>query len=153
MWGVGGSPCVIHCAFTLCHNLSNESPGLVWTFCARVIGEAHLTSSGLIDSIMSAAKSSSMASLRYARWDSVSCLWCGIFFGNVTPAGIWMQCSAPGIGRTSWTDRAKQSANSEIRSRTLPCWTFDRSEPIETCFNTSATRFGLCGSVAHVKSE
>ena len=142
LYGVG-RPCVMHCSFTLCFNSPDDRPGLVCTFCARVIGDAHLTSSGRMRSIMSAVRSSSTASLRYARCASVSCLWWGIFFGKVASGGICMRCSAPGMGSTSRTDSAKQSANSAIRLHTLRCWSFDRSEPIETCLSISATRRGL----------
>src|SRR6202050_3645300 len=64
-----------------------------------------------------------------------------------------MRCLAPGIGSTSRTDRAKQSANSAIRLLTLRCWLSDKPEPIETCLRTSATRRGLCGSVTLVYSD
>ena len=54
---------------------------------------------------------------------------------------------------TSRTDRAKQSANSAIRLRTLCCWSSVKSEPIATCLSISATRRGLFGCVVRVKSE
>ena len=61
---VGGNLCVMHCSLILCCSSFSDRPGLLCTFCVRVIGDAHLTSSGLIGSMMSAARSSSMVSLR-----------------------------------------------------------------------------------------
>ena len=103
-----GSPCVMHCLLTACFNSFDDRPGLLCTFCMRVVGNAHLTSSGLMHLIMSAARSPSIASLRYVRCASMSCLWWGIFLGKVASGGIWMWCLAPGIGSTSQTDKVKQ---------------------------------------------
>ena len=112
-----------------------------------------MTFSGQMGSMMSAASNSSVAALRYACCALVRGRWCGIFLGNVTPAGIFMWCSAPGIGKTSRTDSAKQSANSVIKLRALFCCSLDRSAPIDTCLSISATRLGLCGSVALVNND
>src|ERR1700678_2757432 len=61
----GSIPFVIHSSLTLCCSSVSESP-LPWcVFCARVVGEMHLMSSGLHGSITPAASIALMLSYRY----------------------------------------------------------------------------------------
>jgi hypothetical protein len=110
-------------------------------------------SSSQMGSIMSTASSSSIVSLRYSRCTWVSCLWCGILFGNTASGGTLIRCSAPGISNTSCIDNAKQSANSASILRTLAFWSSEMSLPIETCLKISSMCLGLRGSEVHVNIE
>ena len=72
---IGGIPLDMHSSLTLWRSSSRDNPGFMRTFCASVIGDTHLTSSGQIGSMMLAASSSSIALLRYSRCAWVSCHW------------------------------------------------------------------------------
>ena len=149
----GGNPWAMHSLLTLWHNLLSDNPGLSNTFCANVMGEQHFTSSGHIVSMMLVAMSSLMAPFRYVHWFSDRGFWCAIFLGNTEFTSMLIWCSAPGMGMTSWTDSAKQLANSATRAMICCCSSSEMSVPILISLNISAMHSSLKGSVGWVNSD
>ena len=150
---LGGLFCVMHSLLTLCLSSLSVILGELWSFCARVMGEQHFTSSGHMISTMSASKSSSTASSRYVHWLSDRGFWCGTFLGNVVSAGMLIQCLVPGMRMTSLMDRVKQLANLVRRDVISLCCSGEMSELILTSLNISATHSGLHGSVFLVNRD
>ena len=150
---LGSLFCAMHSLLTICLSSLSVIPGELWSFCARVMGEQHFMSSRCMILTMSASKSSSTTSSRYMCWLSDRGFWCGTFLGNMVSAGMLIQCSAPGMGMTSLTDRVMQLVNSVRRDVISLCCSGEMSELILTNLNISATHLGLCGSVFLVNRD